>query len=184
MKLTQLLTLPKLMLLGLTVSLSSCSEDKKETTESTQPKSEVNALASYLLKESPADAVDIADLRKSASAGDTVTFTGKAMGKHSVFMDDRAIMVLGDPKKITSCDLLPGDNCKTPWDVCCDDRDVINATIVTVQIVDDAGKPLSTGIKGLGDIKELTEVIVTGKVADGSNEKNMVINATGIFVKN
>lgn len=171
------------MLLSLAVSLTSCSENKTETTTSTEQEATPHPLTPYLLTEAPANPIDIADLRKTANPGDTVTFSGKAIGKYKIFMKDRAIMLLGDPKKITSCDLIPGDECQTPWDVCCDDRDVINATIVTVQILDDSGKPLTTSIKGLADIKELSEVIITGKVADGSNEKNMLVNATGIFVK-
>ena len=64
MKLTQLLKL-SLLSLGLTIALSSCSEDKKETTESTEPTKDSPSLTPYLLKEAPADPVDIADLRGS-----------------------------------------------------------------------------------------------------------------------
>ena len=52
-----------------------------------------------------------------------------------------------------------------------------------MQVVDDAGKPLKTGLKGLGGMKELSALTVTGKIAEGSNMENMLVNATGIFVQ-
>ncbi len=165
--------------IALTFLFASCSE-KKETAGNNK---ESSPLEELLLASTPEKALDIADLRKSAQAGDTVTFTGNVIGSESVFMDGRAVMIMGDPKKITSCNLIPGDECETPWDVCCDDPDVIKASIVTVQVVDDAGKPLKTGLKGLGGMKELSALTVTGEVAEGSNKDNMLVNATGIFVQ-
>ena len=163
------------------LSLTACS-DEKDTSNAT-PAKEDSALTALVLKEEPAEAVDIADLRTSAKPGDEVTFAGKVIGSMNVFMDGRAVMILGDPKKLTSCDLNPDDQCETPWDVCCDDPEVIKDSIVTVQAVDDAGKPVKEGFKGLAGMKELSSVVIKGEVADGSTDANMVVNATGIFVK-
>lgn len=182
MKINQLI---KLGLLGVAVAFSSCSDDKSGSlvdAELNKHETEIASLTAILLSEEPANAMDIADMRKKAASGDPVVFRGKAMGGPEIFMDKRAVMILGDPNKITSCDLNHGENCATPWDVCCDDADVIKASIVTVQITDADGKPLKTTLKGLGGIKELTNVIITGQVAKGSNEDNMIINATGIYV--
>lgn len=171
----------KLLALALTLVLASCSE-KKETTNNTS-QDDFGSLASLVLTTAPNDAIDIADLRKSGKPGDTVTFTGKVLGSDPVFMDGLAVMIMGDPKKLTSCDLRPGDNCEFPWDVCCDDSDVITASILTVRVVDEAGEPLKTGLKGLGGMKELSALTIIGKVAENSNESNMQINATGIYVQ-
>ncbi|MFT6179746.1 MAG: hypothetical protein ACJAQT_002437 [Akkermansiaceae bacterium] len=171
----------KLLALTLTLVLASCS-DKKETSENPS-QGDSGSLASLVLTAAPDNPIDIADLRKSGKPGATVTFTGNVIGSDSVFMDGRAVMIMGDPKKITSCNLRPGDECETPWDVCCDDHDVIKASILTVQVVDGDGKPLKTGLKGLGGLKELSAVTVTGKVAANSNESNMLVNATGIYVQ-
>jgi len=182
MKLNQLF---KIAALGLAVTFSSCSDDKQKTSadaEMNQQDKELASLTAILLSEEPANAIDIADMRKTATPGDPVVFTGKAIGGRDIFMEKRAVMTLGDSNHITSCDLIEGDNCATPWDVCCDDPDVIKASIVTVQIADKDGKPLKTTLKGLGGIKELSKVIVTGQVAKGSNKDNMIINATGIYV--
>ena len=32
-------------------------------------------------------------------------------------------------------------------------------------------------------LSELDELIVTGEIAEGSNEENMIVNATGIFLE-
>ena len=165
--------------IALTFLFASCSE-KEEAAEN---KKDAGPLEEILLTNAPEKAVDIADMRQSAKTGDTVTFTGTVIGSDPVFMDGRAVLIMGDPKKITACNLIPGDECETPWDVCCDDPDVIKASIVTVQVVDDAGKPLKTGLKGLGGMKELSALTVTGEVAKGSNDDNMLVNATGIFVQ-
>ena len=162
-------------------TLTSCSEEKDSSIPSTT--NENSSLSSLVLKEEPAKPTEIFGLRKSAKPGDQVTFSGDVLGSMDVFMDGRAVMILGDPKKLTACSLRPGDECETPWDVCCDDPDVINASIVTVQAVDETGKPLKEGFKGVGGMKELSSLVITGEVAKGSTESNMLVNATGIFVK-
>ncbi|MEO1857582.1 MAG: hypothetical protein ABGY95_09515 [Rubritalea sp.] len=167
--------------LALALGLASCSETPEdvkapEVTEATK------GLASLVVSAAPTDATSIADLRTSAKVGDDVVFSGKVIGSSTVFVEGRAIMVIGDPQKITSCDLIHGDNCRTPWDVCCDDHDVIKGSIVTVQVVDADGKPLKEGFKNVAGIKELSNLVISGKVAEGSNDDNMLINATSLFV--
>jgi hypothetical protein len=162
-------------------TLASCSEEN-DTSDSSAA-NENSHLAALILKEEPAKAMDIADLRKTAKAGDQVTFSGDILGAEKVFIDSRAVMILGDPKKLTACNLRPGDDCEFPWDVCCDDGDVIKASIVTVQAVDEAGKPIKEGFRGLKGMKELSSLVVTGEVAKGSNDVNMMVNVTGIFIK-
>ena len=173
----------KLTLAALAITLASCSEKNKDTTSKAETKTPPISLSPYLLTEAPADPIDIIDLRKSATPGDTVTFSGQALGADKIFMANRAIMTLGDPNKLISCDLGTCKGCPTPWDVCCDTPEDITSSIVTVQIVDNSGSPLKAGIKGLGGIKELSKLVITGTVAPGSNHKNMLINATGIFIK-
>ncbi|YCM44648.1 hypothetical protein V2O64_01255 [Verrucomicrobiaceae bacterium 227] len=170
-----------ILALGSILTLASCSEEKDTSTNA--PEKESSSLASLVLKEEPAKATDISSLRQSAKPGDQVTFSGDILGSVNVFMDGRAVMILGDPGKLTACNLNPDDHCETPWDVCCDDHEVIKSSIVTVQAVDETGKPLNEGFKGLGGMKELSSLVVTGEVAEGSNDSNMLVNATGVFVK-
>jgi len=167
--------------LVLALGLASCSE-KPEQANTPEVTESAKGLSSLLVAEAPADALSIAKLRTTAKVGDEVVFSGKIIGSANVFIEGRAIMVMGDPEKITSCDLHPGDSCTTPWDVCCDDHDVIKNSIVTVQVVDADGKPLKQGFRNVGGIKELASLVVSGKVAEGSNDANMLINATSLFV--
>ena len=165
---------------GFALALASCSE-KKETTDNDS--SVKGSLSEIILSEKPADPVGITELRTSANPGDKVTFSGNIMGADPVFIDHRAVLIMGDPAKLTSCNLNPGDACETPWDTCCDDPDLIKASIVTVQVVDENGKPLKNGLKGVAGIKELSSLVITGEIAEGSNKENMLVNATGIFVQ-
>lgn len=173
-----------LLTFGLALTLVSCSEKGSDTTETTkQEMKNATSISKLLLKEEPKEAMGIAELRKTAKPGDTVTFTGAVIGSDSVFIKGRAIMIMGDPTKITSCDRHPGDNCPTPWDVCCDDPDVIKASILTVQVVDDSGQPVKADLKGVGGLKELSSATITGVVAKNSTATNMLINATGIYIQ-
>jgi len=172
-----------LLTFGLALTLASCSKKEDATSSTSQQGSQSETpISQLLLKEAPQKAVGIFELRKSAKPGDKVTFTGAVIGGKQVFIEGRAVMVVGDPTKITSCDRHPGDNCKTPWDVCCDDPAVIKKSILTVQVVNESGSPLKTNLKGIGGLKELSHVTITGTVTKNSNESNMVINASGIYI--
>ncbi|MFT5904927.1 MAG: hypothetical protein ACI9E1_000516 [Cryomorphaceae bacterium] len=159
----------------------SCGD--KETFETNTEESKNNPILEYiLLKEKPVEAINISDLRTNHKAGETVTFSGQIIGAKKVFSDNLAVITMGDPSKMTTCNLRPGDGCVTPWDVCCDDHKVIKDNIVTVQILDQSGAPIKAKLKGLAGIKEMSALTITGVVDKSSNEKNMIINATGIFV--
>ena len=171
------------LLLTAIIQFAIISCGSKETPEvKTDETSNAPSLEYILLKEKPTDAIPISDLRTKHKAGDTVTFKGQIIGAKKVFIDELASMTMGDPKKMTTCNLRPGDGCQTPWDVCCDEPQVINDNIVNVQILDETGAPIKAGIKGLSGIKEMSDLIITGVVDKSSNEKNMIVNATGIFV--
>ncbi|MFK7910477.1 MAG: hypothetical protein AB8F34_07730, partial [Akkermansiaceae bacterium] len=157
------------------LTLSACSE-KKETSE-TPPPSDGAEFASVMVSTAPENPKTIYSVRKVAKPGDTLTVKGKVMGAEKVLVDSRAIMVLGDSEIITSCDQIPGDACNTPWDVCCDDPDTIKESTLTVQVVDKDGKLLKSGFRGVSGIKELSELVVTGVVSEGSNKDNLMLNA-------
>ena len=169
-----------LYILGLSLALASCSNEKEAAGEA--KKDGQTPLEKLVLDTAPDKSIEIAALRTTAQPGDKVTFTGDAIGRNAVFMDGRAVMVMGDPKALTSCNKIPGDECPTPWDVCCDDPDVITASIVTVQVVDASGTPVRSTLKGLNGLKELSTVTVTGEVSGSANESNMLVNASGIYV--
>ncbi|EDM25564.1 hypothetical protein LNTAR_08076 [Lentisphaera araneosa HTCC2155] len=170
------LTLAALSLLIFT----SCQEEKAAT-PAKAPVAEIT-LDPTLFSQKLDEGVTISEARK-LKAGDQVTVNGKIMGTNTVFVDGRASFVMGDPEKLTSCDLREGDSCKSPWDVCCEDSKDITANTLSVQLADENGMVLKTGLKGKSGLKELALLTVQGTVSPQSSEQAMIINATAIQVK-
>jgi len=163
--------------------LTSCGGKDKQPENTTVPDSASSrALDSILLSEAPEGAITITEARKRPTPGTKVIVSGKVMGNDNPIIQSRALLTLGDPTRLDSCDLIPGDECQTPWDVCCADPDVVRASIATIQVIDENGKPVKAGLRGIGGLQELSKLIVIGEVADGSNENNFLVNATGIHV--
>jgi hypothetical protein len=165
----------------LTLALSSCNEETTTSVESSSNGNE-GALLAILLPTLPEGALTITEARKNPTPGTKVVLSGKIMGNESPLVDSRAMLTLGDPTKLTSCDLNPDDPCETPWDVCCDDLDLRKASIATIQVLGANGKPFKTGLRGLGGLRELSSLVIVGEVAQGSNKDNFLVTATGIHV--
>ena len=127
------------------------------------------------------DGVSVLEAR-THKAGDNVTVFGKIMGSTKPFVDSRASFIIGDPKKLTSCDMKEEDPCKNPWDVCCEETKDIAAATINIQVTDANGKVLKTGLKDVNGLKELSEVIIEGTVAANSSKDAMTINATAIKI--
>ena len=173
------------LLFGITffLALISCDREDGQVEANKSPgPSASHALSRVLLTEAPEGPVSITEARRKPIPGTRVILSGKIMGNEKPIIQSRALLTLGDPARITSCDLIPGDECTTPWDVCCADPDVVTASVATIQVLDEKGRPLKAGLRGLGGLKELSSLIVVGEVAEGSNENNYLVNATGIHV--
>ncbi len=161
-------------------ALNSCKES--ETTATNLTTTPAADFGKYFTEEELADAQDIHIARTSVKPGDEITLKGEAMGRGKVFVDGRASFILGDPTKLTTCDKIPGDSCETPWDACCDSSELKRVGIASIQIVDEDGRVLDGDLKGQNGLKELSQVTVTGTVAENSTEENLVVNATKIRV--
>jgi hypothetical protein len=164
-----------------TLTLASCN-DKTTTSVDTPPENNKGTLLAVLLPTLPKGAITITEARKNPTPGTKLVLSGKIMGNESPLVDSRAMLTLGDPTKLTSCDLNPDDPCETPWDVCCDDLDLRKNSIATIQVLDANGKPLKKGLRGLGGLRELSSLVIVGEVAKGSNKDNFLVTATGIHV--
>lgn len=177
-------TTSKRMILSLgtlaVVALTSCGD--RNSAEDTNAPDKDSALSAVFLQDAPTGATSISEARKDPTPGRTVTISGEIMGAMDPIVEGRALVVIGDPTTLTPCNRNPGDTCETPWDVCCDDPEVIKASIATIQVVDADGRPLKEGLRGLEGLKELSYLTVTGTVAEGSNADNFLVNATGIHV--
>ena len=117
-----------------------------------------------------------------AKPGDEIVIHGLIMGREKVFVDGRASFLLGDREKLTPCNAVPGDECDTPWDACCDSKEAKRGNIASIQITDSEGRVLTGGLKGVKGLKELSNVTVSGTVDQNSTPENLVVNAKAIHV--
>lgn len=175
MKLTHLLS-------AAVVLLASCKESNPTaSTHSSEAASTDKALLENVLKTTPkGEAKSIMDVKSTAKPGDEVTLTGRIMGNEKPFVAGRAAFILSDPAVITACSDRPGDDCKTPWDTCCDTPEDRKKAAVLIQIVNEKGRVLKLPIEGVGGIANLSTLIVSGKVAENSAEDVLIINASAI----
>jgi len=136
----------------------------------------------FFTEKPAASARDVSEARASGGlkAGDEVVLRGRIGGSKEPFVAGRAVFTLMG-RGLKACNEISGDKCLKPWDYCCDTKEEILANSVTVQVVDEKGQPLRTDTKGRRGLKELSEVVVVGKVlvADG---KAVVINAKSMHV--
>lgn len=159
--------------------LASCKE-KTATTMTAPAKGPSAALSAVLAAPPQGEPKAIAALRSTAKPGDEITLSGKIMGNAKPFVDGRAVFILGDPDVLTACNETPGDNCETPWDCCCDSPEDKKRGTATIQVVGADGRVLKEPVEGVGGLKNLATVTVTGKVAEGSSAELMLVNATAI----
>ena len=138
--------------------------------------------ASLFLKESPAKADNVAELKKTVKAGDEVVMRGQIGGQaKDVFNASRSVFMLADMKMVP-CNKLPGDKCETPWDFCCVPLTEKSANVALVQVTDEKGRPVKTTLKGVNGLDHLSVVVVKGKVKS-NDAGNLLVNATGIYIE-
>lgn len=172
--------IPTLTALALALTVSCGGGDSDPQPQAT---AETGPLDGWFTEQAiEVDERPIHELREALEPGAEIAFEGKVMGRLQVFIPGRAAFIVGDPTILTSCDLIPGDECETPWDVCCDDLGNITKGIVTVQLLDDEGRVLTHDVRGVNGLTELSNVRVTGVVAEGSGEGNLIVNASLIQV--
>lgn len=166
--------------LAFSLALSGCGEEKTEETEAAA--TENTSLEAVFLESAPDGAVSVLKARESVNPGDTITVSGRVAGAMKPFSDHYATFVLAD-ETLETCERIPGDNCKTPWDACCVEPKTISASRITVQVIGSDGRPVKSSMKGINGLEELDDLVVTGTVAEGSNAENLILNATGIYPK-
>ena len=163
-------------LTGLTL-LAGCSKQEDKP----QPPS-VEIPPVFVITEIQGAPTAIPEARTSFAAGDEVILTGLIMGVNHPFVEGRAAFVLGDEATLTPCDLKTSDKCKMPWDACCDPAAVRMAGTATIQVLDENGKLIRTGLKGINGLTELSRVTVAGTVAPNSTTEAFIVNARAIHI--
>jgi hypothetical protein len=161
-----------------------CNDESSTTSQSPgqqqQAAAPADALpAGLILAQAPEKATDVLAL-KQVKVGDEVVFHGKVGGRLAPFVDGRAVFQVVDAG-IQSCADMPADHCPTPWDYCCDAD--VNKKSASIQVVGADGKPLRANLKGVGGLKELSDVTIKGTLAKAGEAGPVIVNATGIYVK-
>jgi hypothetical protein len=171
------------LLIASAVLLISCGEKSTQSTAEVSVKEPSPALAVVLATTPTGNATSITAIRSTAKPGDEITVSGLIMGSTKPFVDGRAAFILGDPEVLTPCNKIPGDECETPWDVCCDSPEDKKRATATIQIVGTDGRVLKESIEGVGGLTNLAKVTVSGKVAEGSSADLLIVNASAVGVK-
>ena len=126
----------------------------------------------------PAGAIPVGEARESTEDGQDVTLVGLIGGSSDPFVEGLAAFTIVDPK-VPYC--APDEGCPTPWDYCCT-QDQVKDNIATVKIVDEVGRPVVHGARGLLGVKELSTVVVKGK-AKRDDQGNLTVSANQVFVR-
>ncbi|MBX3392751.1 MAG: hypothetical protein KF787_08895 [Phycisphaeraceae bacterium] len=136
----------------------------------------------FFVEKQPESAKDVSEVRKTGTlkVGDEVVLRGRVGGSREPFVAGRAVFTLMG-RALKACNENPDDNCSKPWDYCCETKGDILANSVTVQVVDTKGQILRTDMKGRRGLKELSEIVVVGKVAS-ADAKAVVVNAIAVHV--
>jgi hypothetical protein len=171
------------LLITSAILLASCGRKSTPTTSEVSAREPSPALAGVLAASPASEVKSIAAIRSVAKPGDEITVSGRIMGNSKPFVDGRAAFILGDPDVLTACNDVPGDKCESPWDVCCESPEDKKRATATIQIVGADGRVLKEPIEGVGGLKNLAHVTVSGKVADGSSTDLLILNATAIRLR-
>ena len=131
----------------------------------------------------PEKLATIPEARHRLSPGDEVVLEGRIMAAVDLFVDGHAMFVLGDMETVTPCiDMPDPDHCDTPWDACCEPKEVRVQGTATVQVLDEQGQVIPQGLEGVNGLEKLSKVRVKAQVAAGSDGEAFLLNALALQV--
>jgi hypothetical protein len=163
------------------VSLAvGCSKESTHATGS-PPAISPTAANEFLLAAEPSGSKGVLELRKQAKDGEEVVVAGRVGGSTEPLVKGRAAFTVVDTSFIP-CSEKEGDDCKTPWDYCCDSKEDLLRGTVMVKFVNEQGKTLEQDAGQLLGIQPLKSVVVCGR-ARRDQEGNLTVLATKLYVK-
>ena len=167
--------------LFLTVCVFGCSQDTSPSANGGSDQVASDADASiYLLATAPEKPVEVIEARASAKDGEEITVVGRIGGSKTPWINDRAAFSIVD-RSLKPCSDLPGDNCPTPWDYCCQTDKLPKGTAL-IKVVDAQGQLVKTSAKNIPGVKELAIVVVKG-TAQRDEAGNLTVVARGVYVQ-
>ena len=157
--------------LGVVLSFAACGGESKGAGGPPQPAAA--PLASFVLATDPGEAIAVT-AAKAAGVADKVVVTGRVASVVKGF----AVFTLMDAALEYCGQVNKEDNCKTPWDYCCDSQEKRTAHSLLVEVRDGTGQPIAT--PALPDTRLLDLVEVRGKLQK-DDHGNFVLVADGMF---
>ena len=158
-----------------------CTQESSTTTTSTNTTPEASIDGSrFLLNEEPAEAATVIEAREDSEDGQDIVLVGRIGGSVNPWVEGRAAFSIVDPT-LKACSDIPGDECKKPWDYCCETHK-LPASTAFVKFVGDDRRPLYADARELLNLKELQTVVVRGK-SKRDEAGNLTVLAEGLFVR-
>ena len=160
-----------------------CSQDAS-TPKGSTPKSS-NAVAvvdgsKYLLSEEPKGAEAVIKVREESKNEEDVVIVGRIGGSENPWIEGRAAFSIVDGS-LKACSDVPGDECETPWDYCCETHKLPTSTAL-VKVVDENGDLVNADARQLLKVQELSTVVVKG-TAQRDDAGNLTVLASGVYVR-
>jgi hypothetical protein len=180
MKIKEKKNLTLVSALALAFLVAGCGPEAGEATSKPVGTNPLDSIR--IMDTKPEGTLAVQDARSRLKPGDEALVFGQIGGVDSPFFEGYAGFVLGDTE-IVFCDEMGEDHCPTPWDACCEDPEVLQKSRASVHFVDNQGEIIPAGMKGFGGLVERSEVTVKGTVAQGSTPENLIVEATGIYVR-
>ncbi|MEC7802862.1 MAG: hypothetical protein VX467_06760 [Verrucomicrobiota bacterium] len=125
------------------------------------------------------EALSVIEVRTYNSTDKELVVEGFIGGRKRPFTKNSAIFILGD-HSLETCDEKDNDNCPTPWDVCCEDRNKIANSTMSVQLLDANGSILAGTLEGVAGLEAGTKVKVRGSLDEKTSTRAFIINAKNI----
>ena len=162
----------------LLILYSSCSDDLNmvgiEGEKASLPQG-------FIVESGLGDALSVNDVRKNVAPSKELVVEGFIGGRKRPFTQNSTVFILGD-NSLETCDEIPGDNCPTPWDVCCEDKKKVAESTMSVQLLDANGSLLFGTLEGVAGLKAGARIKVRGSLDEKSTTRSLIINAKNIQV--
>lgn len=144
--------------------------------KSASAKAAASALpADLFISQAPPNALAVEEARKTAQEGKPIVIRGRIGGVAKPIADKYAMFLVTDLSLEMCKDACGNPFCQIP-------QEQLLTKVATVQVVDNAGRPIKASMEGMNGLKPLAEVVVRGTVGKLQNNV-LIVNARNIFVE-
>jgi hypothetical protein len=172
------------MVLATGLALAGCSKAPESetasapaTTETSSASAAASPAAEQIQVGLPTQSENVIEAKQAAKDGQNIVLVGRVKD----FVEGASVLTLAD-ESLEDCTRHAMDSCPTPWDYCCVAPDVVSSGTATVKLVNSAGEPMLTGLKGVKGIDHLVQLAAEGKVVRDETG-NLIVEASRLYVK-